>query len=147
MPDIRSKTKHQRHTCLIQNGAVFLLARRSIHAARYQARRIALAPLARKGLWSRHACSHSLDCCKQCISVYKIQCSHDIYPQFPGDGACSYLSCDRARIPRTIQQYPLESCRWNPRLRIHCCDYSTLLCQPRAECDELLMVTLLGCWR
>ena len=63
--EIRRDTKRLRRTFLVQNGALFILARRGIQAARYHARRIALAPLSRKGLWSRHACSYSFDGCKQ----------------------------------------------------------------------------------
>ena len=43
--DIRREITHRRHTCLVENGALFILAPRGIQAARYYSRCKALAPL------------------------------------------------------------------------------------------------------
>ena len=48
-------------TCLVDDNDFFIIA--GILSDRYQARSIALAPLAHKGLWSRRACRHLSDNC------------------------------------------------------------------------------------
>ena len=50
-------------TCLVNDNDFFIIA--GILSDRYQARSIALAPLAHKGLWSRRACRHLSDGCMQ----------------------------------------------------------------------------------
>ena len=50
-------------TCLVDDDDFFIIA--GILSDRYQARSIALAPLARKSLWSRLACRHRADGCMQ----------------------------------------------------------------------------------
>ena len=50
-------------TCLVDDNDFSIIA--GILSDRYQARSIALAPLAHKGLWSRRACRHLSDGCMQ----------------------------------------------------------------------------------
>jgi hypothetical protein len=134
---MRCYSKHRRRTCLIQNGALFLLGRHNIDATCNKAQRIALAPLARKGLCSRHACSHSSNGCKQCISARFSACKiNTCISQATVLGPS--LSCSSARIPRTMQQSLLESSQWDHRQQNHCCDYSTHLCRlPAARGNAL----------
>ena len=142
--EMRSYRKSQRCTSLIQNGAVFLLARRSIHAARYQARRIALSPLARQGLWSRNDCSHSSDGCMQYMSACKIHECSTINTYISRATALGHLS------PVTTLVFCAPCSNFfglQVADRILDLGFTAVTAQRIYVSLEILMATLLGCGR
>ena len=82
-PD-KQKVRRMR-TDLFHKDDVFIIACCGIRSGRYYARCMSLAPLPRKGLWSRRACCHIADGCKHYMSACKINqcCMMSYIPAIP----------------------------------------------------------------